>query len=273
MTMASLPSRFRVTAAALALVLLVAGTACNEPKSGPAGSTDSSGNAGTERASRRTDSAKGAAATPLEQAPADLAADSLPIVAPDGGQVRYGIRSGRIEQQYLGHERGTRTLLFDKYGMMERREENVVPFPEWKKGVFHNMVTIVTPEEQSYLDLRSRKGLKKPNESLQRYIDAGAGKTTSLGELVIAGSGGERLPDTTIAGYHCRVLRKTVKGMVITNWLWRGIVIQEHVVIPKDTLEYAVVTTKIVPNIEVPDTSFRFDPSYPIEPYKPRKQN
>lgn len=273
MITSTVPSRFRVTATALALLLLLAGTACNDPKADSAGSSDSSGRAGTAQASHRNDSAKGATAAPLAQAPADLAADSLPIVAPDGGQVRYGIRSGRIEQQYLGHERGTRTLMFDKYGMMERREENVVPFPEWKKGLFHNMVTILTPQEQSYLDLRSRKGLKKPNESLQRYIDAGAGKTTSLGELVIAGSGGERLPDTTIAGYRCRVLRKTVKGMVITNWLWRGIVIQEHVLIPKDTLEYAVVTTKIVPNIDVPETTFRFDPSYPIDLYKPKKKN
>lgn len=215
------------------------------------------------------DSTMTAAPPPLAMASPEFASDTIPIHAPNGEPARYGLKSGRIVQRYTGNSRGVRTITFDDYGMRERRDDNVVPYPEGHKGQLHNLITIITPERQVVGDVRSGKGWERPNESLQKYIQMAEAQKISLGEATLAASGGDRLPDTTISGYRCRVLRKNTRGMLITNWVWRGVVIREHVVIPADSMEYSVVPVEIVPDAAVPDTSFRLSDKFTITPYKP----
>ncbi|MBS1914629.1 MAG: hypothetical protein JST22_21785 [Bacteroidetes bacterium] len=266
----------RCSATLLMLALL---SSCKDPKSGSVGmsSVDSvrAERAAMDSAAARAhtiDSTMTAAPPPLAMASPEFASDTIPLHAPNGEPARYGLKSGRIVQRYTGNSRGVRTITFDDYGMRERRDDNVVPYPEGRKGQLHNLITIITPERQVVGDVRSGKGWERPNESLQKYIQMAEAQKISLGEATLAASGGDRLPDTTIGGYHCRVLRKNVRGMLITNWVWRGVVIREHVVIPADSLDYSVVPVEIVPNAAVPDTSFRLPDTYAITPYKPGQE-
>ena len=75
----------------------------------------------------------------------------------------------------------------------------------------------------------------RPNQGVTRYLSSEESKTVSLGELAMRNSGAEHLPDTTISGYHCRVLRKQTQGMTITDWIWRGIIIRERLVSTTDS--------------------------------------
>lgn len=203
----------------------------------------------------------------LSPAPPDLAADTIPLHGPNGEQTRYGIETGRIVLKYTGDSRGERRVTFDSYGLRERRDENVGPVKETKSGLLNSIIMITTPEEQAYADVRTKQGWRTKNTGFQRYIAAGAGKTMSLGDLIMRESGAEVLPDTTINGYHCKVLRKKVKGMTVTNWFWRGIMIREQIWSPADTMHYILEPVEISPNIHVPDSLFKFPAGYKISEY------
>jgi hypothetical protein len=222
-------------------------------------------------AKRAADSIMQAPPPPLAPvADAAIGADSIPLIGPNGEQTRYGLASGKIVQRFTGNRRGQRIIIFDQYGMRERREENVMPYPENHRGTLHNIIVITTPEMRAYAEVRSKQGSSKPNESLKQYLDRGAGKTVSLAELILQSSGAERLGDTVIAGYHCRVLRKETPAGLVTNYVWRGIVLREHVVSPKDSIEFTTETVSIEPNITVPASTFEFGAGYTITPERPR---
>lgn len=205
---------------------------------------------------------------PLPHAPAAIAADTIPLRAPDGSPARYGLRSGRIVLRFTGNSRGERTLTFDSYGLRERKEERTVPYPPGQsKGAINNLIFITTPEYSSYADIRTRMGWKRPNQGVVRYLASEESKTIPLGELAVRNSGAERLPDTTISGYHCKVLRKQVQGMTITDWIWRGITIRERVVSATDGFTSTAEPVEITADIDVPPSTFEFPPGYKISDY------
>ncbi len=208
------------------------------------------------------------APTPLAQAPADLAADVIPLRAPDGGITRYGIRSGRVVMKFTGNSRGTRTMTFNDYGMHERKEERTIPYPPGQsKGAINNLIYITTAEYGAYADMRTKMGWRRKNEGVNRYLASQDAKSLSFADYAVKLSGAERLPDTTIAGYHCKVLRKSVGGMTVTNWIWRGILIREQLISKADNYEATVEPVEITPNIDVPASTFEFPAGYKISEY------
>src|SRR5436190_93473 len=66
-------------------------------------------------------------ATAIEKPTAEMAVDTIPIRSPAGDPARYGIESGRIVMTYRGTTAGTRILIFDRYGLRERKEEQTRP--------------------------------------------------------------------------------------------------------------------------------------------------
>jgi hypothetical protein len=59
--------------------------------------------------------------------------------------------------------------------------------------------------------------------------------------------------------------------MTITNWIWRGIVLREHMISHADNTEYFVEPVSITPNVAVSDTTFTFPAGYQIDTYVPGK--
>lgn len=207
--------------------------------------------------------------SPLAPAPEDMAKDTVPLHAPDGTPARYGLATGRIVQRFTGNSVGERRITFASYGTRERREENTAPNPPGSRGAINNIIGIVTPQENAYADIRTRLGWKRKNEGFSHFVASPESKKMSMAEYVVRTSGAERLPDTTINGYQCKVLRKEVNDMIITNWIWRGIVIREHLISPKDSVEYFVEPVEITPNIDVPDSTFTFPAGFKINEYVP----
>lgn len=257
----------RIFGSALIVAALL-GAGCGDPDESAAKQEPKGDTAAVTAA--RIDSVMTAPVAPLPEAPANLAADSVPLRAPNGEPARYGLASGEIVQRFTGSSAGNRRIVFDRYGMRERREENMAPSPG-SKGAINNIISIATPEENAYADIRSKRGWKRKNEGTGRYLASPESKTMSLAEYVVHTSGAERLPDTTIAGYHCKVLRKEVKGLVITNWIWRGIVIREHMISRSDGQEYFIEPVSITPDVAVSDTTFQFPAGYQVDTYVPGK--
>ena len=271
---------FSILSRIILLSLLTALLACNgdrptpdEPRPSdtlPAQPAPTRTDSGASAAMPALSDSTGAPLPPLPAAAPDLAADTIPLHGPKGEQTRYGIETGRIVLRYTGDSRGERRIVFDSYGLRERRDETVVPVKEGKSGMLNTIIMITTPEEHAYADVRTKQGWKTANEGFQRYIAAGAGKTMSLGAMILNEAGAEVLPDTVINGYHCKVRRKNVKGMTVTNWLWRGIMIRERLVSPADTLQYTLEPVEIAANIKLPDSLFKFPPGYRITQYNGR---
>ncbi|MEP7219063.1 MAG: hypothetical protein ABI876_09100 [Bacteroidota bacterium] len=205
---------------------------------------------------------------PLAQAPRAIASDTVPLRAPDGGPARYGIATGRVVLRFTGNRRGERRLTFDHYGVRERKEENVIPYPLGSaNGAINNVVSIVTDSTNAYADIRTQMGWHRPNLSIKRYLNAPEAATTSFAAYLLNQSGAERLPDTVISGYHCKVLRKSSGGMTVTNWVWRGITIREHLVSAEDKVDYIAEPVEISAGIDVPASTFEFPKGYRISEY------
>src|SRR5207253_2818267 len=129
------PFRTMFIALAVAASMLIA-CGDNRPAEQPRGRDTASVNTDTARRAVVADSLSGKQARknpidsamlapppPLAGAPAALAADTIPLHAPNGEPARYGIKSGRVVQRFTGNSRGERRIVFDDYGMKERREE------------------------------------------------------------------------------------------------------------------------------------------------------
>lgn len=206
--------------------------------------------------------------TTLLPAAADYASDTIPLRAPDGRPARYGLKSGYILQRYSGHAQGERRVWFDDYGLSERKEEHTIPHKRVKSVGYSNLIIIATSDSMSVAEVRTKKGSRRPNGSVERYLASPESKSLSLGDVAIRASGADLLPDTTIAGYRCKVLRKTFDGVTRTVWVWRGIPLRELVEVPADNVRYMLDPVEIKPDIAIDDSTFRFPADFTITEFQ-----
>ena len=205
---------------------------------------------------------------PLDDAPPLLAIDTIPLHASDGSPARYGVASARLFGRFSGDARGTRMLVFDRWGLRERKEENIAPFPETKSVAINNVIFITTPEEQSYADMRTRQGFKRDIDGLTAYLSDPQAKTLSFSEWIAGRSGGERLGDTTISGYRTKVYRRHVNNVTTTIWVWRGLTIREMIEVPNKGVRYLFEPLTLEVDLPVADSTFQFSAEYRISPFR-----
>jgi hypothetical protein len=249
------------TVSAAAAALLLAGiTACSNEK--PQGATTDS----TVTATPTTATASEPhLSSPIPPPPPGLESDSIPLRTPDGSPARFGLKSARIVQVYSGGMKGTRTILFDQYGLRERRDEISAPYPPGRKGPIQNSIVISTRDTFGRVDLNGKSGWKMHNSAITHYLSMDSSKNISLGESIFSKTPGIQLPDTVINGYHCKVRINKQPGIISTVWVWRGIPIREHFEAPMDSMEFWVETKEITPNINVPDSAFKFPAGIPVQ--------
>lgn len=202
----------------------------------------------------------------LTSANSELAVDTIPLRAPDGGLARYGLASGRITQIYGGARRGNRLIMFDHYGMREYALDSSTPYPGGTPGPMQNNIFITTPEIFGNVDRTIRQGWKRPNLVDDTYLKSDSSKRFPLGEIVFmeAERAGKRLPDTVINGFHCRAVEIKQPGFTDTRYFWRGIMLLDRFT-PMDGKWFTIETTGITPGITVPDSLFVFPAGYKIE--------
>ncbi len=203
----------------------------------------------------------------LPPPPIEYAHDTIPIRTDDGALAIYGVSSAQVILEYTGQRAGTRKVIFDDYGMRLRIEEFSRPFPPGTPGPSDSLLTIRTPEWLYRLDYYRDEAFRFYNrtESMQRFIDDDVEEKRSMGEELIKGMNMTRLADTTIQGYECRTYQQKIPGVVITRWIWRGVILREHFDAFADNIAYFAEPVLVAINIEVDDETFEPIKGYEIK--------
>lgn len=205
---------------------------------------------------------------PIAVAPPALQADTIPLRTPEGTPARYGVPSARLFGRFSGDARGTRTVIFDQWGLRERKEENIAPWPETKSVAINNTIFITTRESQAYADMRTRRGFRRAINGVQPYENDPASKTVSFGDWIARRTEARRLEDTVIAGYHTKVFQREQNGVISTIWVWRGLPIRELTEVRAQGVRYLFEPLTIDVGVSTDDTTFQFPAGYEISPYK-----
>lgn len=198
---------------------------------------------------------------------------AIPYRTPEGGPARFAFRSGSVDMEYVGIMNGVRRLRFEDYGLREMTfdstwaiDRNVPLLPTWS-------MLIMTPESYSIIDMRKGTGGFGPNETFEGYVREWREGNRPLGELVLDGSGGERLPDTLLLGkYPCRVYRQTGNGLTRTIYTHGGVPIGEAVTFGGNVnTGYRVLPRSVTFDVELPDSLFTTPTGYRLTPFDNRR--
>jgi len=144
----------------------------------------------------------------------------------DAGYKRYRIKSGIIEYEMSGAQKGTETVYFDKWGMREAKytKSSMTIMGITRKT---NQLTIMDGEWVYTIDLDKKTGTKTKNPFLKE-ITEGAG-TKDLGEIGerMMNRMGEQVGSEEVAGKMCEVWE--VKDAGSRSWVWNGIPLKTQV--------------------------------------------
>ena len=208
----------------------------------------------------------------LSMASKEFAADTLMLRSPEGGVARYGVKSGRLVLRYGDQLRGERIVTFDDYGLKERIEDKFATYPPGTKGPIRNTMTIVTPEYYYSIDPDSRTAQRVPNRIDDDYMAAPESKTIPFAAWLMQRQKAERVGDTTISGYHCRMITMQALGGPVRWYAWRGIILREVGEFTQAKTRHILKAQEISLNIPVPDSAFALPAGYKIaEPQLPPK--
>jgi hypothetical protein len=188
------------------------------------------------------------------------------VKSPEGGPARYGLASGRILQRFTGGLKGERTIVFDQWGLRERKDEVYAPDPPGRPGPIINSIVIANRDSFGMVEVRTKSGWIMKNTMDDRYMESDSSKKMSMARFIQATSPGRPIPDTVINGYQCKGFVNLAPGIRHITWVWRGIPIREHFIAEADSMEFWVETVELQPNISVPESSFHFPAGYTVTP-------
>lgn len=208
----------------------------------------------------------------LAMAPKQWAADSLLLRSPSGGTARYGVKSGRLVLRYGEQLRGERIVMFDDYGLKERIEDKFATYPPGAKGPLRNTMTIVTPDYYYAIDPDSRTAQRVPNRIDDDYMASPESKTAPFAEWLMQRQKAQRVGDTVISGYHCRIIEMQALGGPVRWYAWRGIILREVGEFTQAKTRHILKAQEIALNVSIPDSAFAPPAGYKItEPQMPKR--
>jgi hypothetical protein len=198
--------------------------------------------------------------------PAPPGADTIPIRTEDGGAARYGIPMAEVEQEYTGHLAGMRMLVFDQWGMREKKIEKFEPAIKGRPGPSDNTVRITTPEKFMVLNMGDKTGFWDVNDGDEMYMNDDTLQNISLGDFLFQMSQQYHKGDTTINGYNLKMYEELGGGFKVVRWMWRGITLAEHFMQTgiKDPDEFWVITKSINLNPPIFENTFDAPADYKL---------
>lgn len=196
--------------------------------------------------------------------PGPLATDTVPKATPEGKPARYGLKSGHIRYRYGGGKIGYVERWFTDFGLYERRVDSSGPATPTTMAPHVNEINLFTPEFVGELDFLSGYGYRMPNP-IGEYMRSDSAKTMTYAEYVMAKSGAENVGDTTILGYEAKIYRFRTQFVIDTWYMWRGILLRQHVYAPDENVEFWLDPVAVEPNVAVDEHLFKFPPGYKID--------
>lgn len=176
------------------------------------------------------------------------------------GYKRYRIKSGVIEYDMTGTQKGTETLYFDRYGMREAKYTKAV-MSVAGMTIKQNTLTILDGEWQYSIDLDKRTGTKTENPYIRHIGEQSGTKDFSdLSERFMTGMGGVKTGSEAVAGKTCDVWE--IKKLNTKSWVWNWVPLKTQVGMAG--MMITSTATKFEEGASVSDDKFAIPPDVKI---------
>jgi hypothetical protein len=165
------------------------------------------------------------------------------VIAQTATYKRYEAKSGKVNFELTGTQKGNSTLYFDDYGMIEASYENTV-LEMFGIKQETNTVTFLDGYWQYTVDLNSNTGTKMKNTMLESIAEnADNGDVVEVGKEMLVSMGGEKIGNEEFLGKPCEVWM--IESMGTKIWVWMGITLKS------ETNMMGMIINRIATNAEI----------------------
>ena len=187
---------------------------------------------------------------------------------------RNKVKSGIIENKISGMNKGSETIYFDDWGMLEAKyTQTVISMMGFKQK--SNTLTLLDGEWTYNIDLDKKTGTKMKTPLMERLAKNAKNKDlTDVGKEMMQQMGGKKTGMEKVLGKLCEVWE--IKSMGSKVWVWNGVALKSetnlggmkmskvaqtakfNVAIPADKVKMpAGVTINEMPNLKMPGMNFK----------------
>ncbi|MCA9731323.1 hypothetical protein KC799_04290 [candidate division KSB1 bacterium] len=161
---------------------------------------------------------------------------------------RYKVKSGIIEYKVTGMQKGTETLYFDNWGMLEAKyTQTELSIMGMKQQT--NTMTLLDGEWTYTVDFKSNTGTKMKTPLFEELSkNAENQDLTDVGKKMMQDMGGKKTGMEEVAGKMCEVWE--IQSMQAKTWVWNGVTLKNMV--DMGGINMSSVATSAQFNVPVP---------------------
>ncbi len=137
---------------------------------------------------------------------------------------RYQFKSGKVKYKTSGSMKGTETMYFDNYGMLELKETKATLEMMGIKQVT-DARTIMNGKWVYTIDNNSGKANKVENPLYSMFPEGG--NLEKVGEEMMKNMGGKKIGSETLLGKKCDIWE--IQKLMSKVWVWKSIPIKSEV--------------------------------------------
>jgi hypothetical protein len=164
----------------------------------------------------------------------------------------YGIKSGIIEYEITGSQKGTKKLYFDEWGRRQAEFTNAT-IKVGKYTKHSNLLKITDGDWQYIINLENETGIKRENPVIEKIIEL-KNQTNygEFGEQLLLISGGFESGQDIVADKKCKVYE--FKKQNTKSWIWNWLMLKSETT--RGNINIKVIAKKIEENVFIADTVF-----------------
>ncbi|NWF50306.1 MAG: hypothetical protein HXY49_07175 [Ignavibacteriaceae bacterium] len=162
---------------------------------------------------------------------------------------RYGIKSGIVEYEISGSQKGKKTLYFDDYGLKQAEHSStVLSIAGFTKK--SNLINIIDNDYQYMIDLDQKSGTKMKIAIIEELKEKLANSDLiDIGKEMFERSGATLIGKEKVAGKECDVYE--VKKLGTKTWYWNWVVLKNE--INTSGIKIKIEAVKVIDNADIPE--------------------
>jgi hypothetical protein len=166
----------------------------------------------------------------------------------------YGIQSARIEYEYSGKAKGTKTTMFANWGMYQSDEDNIIMDQSGtgKSDTVHN-ISLLCDTLQYMLDMKTKKGQKMPitTEQFKQLVSMlPKDYKDNYAEFDLAQKGATKTGKETILGKECDIYEMMGQAKF---WFWKGINLKQEITMGEHKITLIAKKIDTDPGLNISD--------------------
>lgn len=165
---------------------------------------------------------------------------------------RYGVRSAIVEYAITGSQSGSKTLVFDDWGMKQAEYTNsVLQIAGFSKNI--NLLNIIKDDSNYIVDLERKTGTKTKNPVKKLIAELQNQKSFGeFGEQILLKSGAMKVGREDFLDKECDIYEISNAGTKI--WIWKWIPLKT--ITKTGGVEINSIAKKIEVNVSIPSEKF-----------------